>query len=212
MADALIEFGFEPDYYDEYYNNFEQYSKDKIEDSENKSNRKKVACSKKIIPLEIYNNVRKCIIGQDDALKNIITTIVRNNTTNNPQFKSNIFLIGETGNGKTESIKQIAKQLDLPYVIEDSSKYTQEGYVGVSVEQAIIDLINAAQGDLKKASRGIIVFDEIDKKTDTDERESGVATTSVQESMLKMVEGTTMQTNLGSFDTGLINFYFYWCL
>lgn len=211
MADTLIEFGFEQDYYNNNFSNFEQsYINTNINNNNvNLISKKNVIQSKKkIIPSEIYNKVRRYIIGQDEALKTIITTIIKNNTTTNPQFKSNIFLIGQTGNGKTESIKQIAKQLDLPYVIEDASKYTQEGYVGENVEQALVNLINVAQGDLKKASRGIIVFDEIDKKTDTGDRDSGVATTSVQESLLKLVEGTTIQTIKGRFDTGFITFIF----
>lgn len=220
MLNALDDIGYVPEYYDEYYDNISEYynksgslserNLDKNIASPNKlaKDSSKKAINKKINPLEIYNNVRKYIIGQDDAIKDIITTIVRNNSTINPQFKSNMFLIGETGNGKTESVKQIANQLDLPFVIEDASKYTQEGYVGASVEQAIINLINVSGGDLRKASRGIIVFDEMDKKTDSGNRESGVATTSVQESLLKLVEGTTVLTTVGAFDTSLVTFVF----
>ena len=91
---------------------------------------------------KIYSNVTRRIIGQDEPIKVILSTIIRNSMTSNPQFKSNIFLIGGTGNGKSETIKQIAKELQIPYVLEDSSKYTQEGYVGDSVENSIVKLIS----------------------------------------------------------------------
>ena len=211
MLDVLDEMKFSSEYYDDLYDDMDEYYSKSLGSGNlyknNITSNKKIV-QKKINPVEIYNNVKKYIIGQDDAIKEIITTIIRNNTTTNPQFKSNIFLIGESGNGKTESVKQIANQLDLPYTIEDASKYTQEGYVGASVEQAIINLINVAGADLKKASRGIIIFDEIDKKTDSGDRESGVSTTSVQESLLKLVEGSNVLTTVGSFDTSLVTFIF----
>lgn len=216
MMDALYQAGFYSEDYDENYDSFQEdinnqklfnsnFSSKTAHSITTKNNKKK---SDKINPKQIFNNVTKAIVGQDEAIKEIITTIIRNNTTSNPQFKSNIFLIGESGNGKTESIKQIANQLDIPFVIEDASKYTQEGYVGVSVEQAVVNLINVAGTDLVKASRGIIVFDEMDKKTDSGNRESGVATTSVQESLLKLVEGSTVMTTVGLFDTSLVTFIF----
>ena len=154
---------------------------------------------------KIYSNVTRRIIGQDEPIKVILSTIIRNSMTSNPQFKSNIFLIGGTGNGKSETIKQIAKELQIPYVLEDSSKYTQEGYVGDSVENSIVKLINQAGGDIQRAERGIIIFDEIDKKTDNGDR-SGVSTTSVQDSLLKMLEGCNIMTNKGMFNTELVTF------
>lgn len=161
--------------------------------------------SKKINTYSVYNEVIKNVIGQDEQVKNVISILVRNNMTNNRHFKSNMFLIGGTGNGKSETIKQIAKNLDMPYVIEDAAKYTQEGYVGESVENALAKLIDAAGGDIKKAERGIVVFDEIDKKTDNGDR-SNVATTSVQDGLLKMLEGAIIYTSKGAINTELITF------
>lgn len=159
----------------------------------------------KINTYSIYNEVIKNVIGQDEQVKNVISILVRNNMTTNRHFKSNMFLIGGTGNGKSETIKQIAKNLDMPYVIEDAAKYTQEGYVGESVENALAKLIDAAGGDIKKAERGIVVFDEIDKKTDNGDR-SNVATTSVQDGLLKMLEGAIIHTSKGAINTELITF------
>ena len=167
-------------------------------------NKEKNEVKSKINPYQVYKKISSKVIGQDDQIKNIISIIIINNMTNNAYVKSNIFLIGGTGNGKSETIKQIAKELDIPYVIEDSSKYTQEGYVGDSVQDAVIKLINEAK-DLKKAEHGIIVFDEIDKKTDNGDR-SNVATTSVQDSLLKMLEGTNIHTNIGTISTEHITF------
>lgn len=153
----------------------------------------------------IYNRVTQKIIGQEDAIKTILATIVRNSISNSIYTKSNIFLIGGTGCGKSETVKQIAKELDLPFVLEDASKYTQEGYVGESVINALNKLISVAGGDIRRAERGIIIFDEIDKKTSNGEQ-SGVSTTSVQDSLLKMLEGATFQTNAGMINTEMITF------
>lgn len=161
--------------------------------------------TEKINAFNIYNKVTKNVIGQNEQVKSILSILIKNGMTDNPHFKSNIFLIGGTGNGKSETIKQIAKLLKRPYVIEDASKYTQEGYVGDSVENACSKLILEANGDIQMAERGIIVFDEIDKKTDNGDR-SGVSTTSVQDSLLKMLEGTKIQTNRGILNTELVTF------
>lgn len=161
--------------------------------------------SKKINVKNIYNRITKRIIGQDEAIKLILSTIFRNHISDTSYTKSNIFLIGGTGNGKSETVKQIAKELQIPYVLEDASKYTQEGYVGESVENAINKLIMEAQGDIVRAERGIIIFDEIDKKTSNGEQ-SGVSTTSVQDSLLKMLEGATFHTTQGKINTENITF------
>ncbi len=205
--------GFENDFDDEFYDIDNIYNKyNKLSNQTNNSNLvqfpkalPKPRKPKKINTYNVYNKVIKSVIGQDEQVKNIISILVRNNMTSNRHFKSNIFLIGGTGNGKSETIKQVASHLEIPYVIEDASKYTQEGYVGESVENALVKLINAAGGDIKKAERGILIFDEIDKKTDNGDR-SNVATTSVQDSLLKMLEGTIVHTSKGAINTELITF------
>jgi ATP-dependent Clp protease ATP-binding subunit ClpX len=191
---------------DDYYDYEAKYNaKYKHKNYLKKNNVISLPASKKINCLEIYQEVTKNVIGQDEQIKSIISILIRNNITNNEYFKSNIFLIGGTGNGKSETIKQIAKKLEIPYVLEDSSKYTQEGYVGDSVENSVVKLITTAGNDIKKAEHGIIIFDEIDKKTDNGDR-SGVSTTSVQDSLLKMLEGTVMHTPKGTINTEHITF------
>ena len=97
--------------------------------------------------------------------------------------------MGSTGVGKTEIIKQIAKQLDIPCVIEDATRYTIEGYKGNSIEDMIKHLYESADYDIELAERSILVIDEIDKKS-ANEDVSSISSTGVQQSLLKLLEGT----------------------
>ena len=108
-----------------------------------------------------------------------------------------------------ETIKQIAKRLNIPYTIEDATKYTQEGYYGADVNEMILNLLENANMDIKKAQNGIIVIDEIDKKAGH-EVSHDVAGTEVLKSLLKIIEGTTIKVpvemdyynvKLADFDT-----------
>ena len=145
----------------------------------------------------INNEVRQSIIGQDNAIKQILSTIYFNQKLYNSNLdddkvrnlKQNILLVGSTGVGKTEIIKQIAKQLDIPCVIEDATRYTISGYKGNSVEDMITHLYETADYDSDLAERGILVIDEIDKKS-TKEDVSSISSTGVQQSLLKLIEGT----------------------
>lgn len=140
---------------------------------------------------KVEKDVLKCIIGQDKPVRQILTSVYRGMSF--PTIKSNTLIIGNSGTGKTETIKQIAKRLDKPYTIEDATRYTQEGYRGASVEEMIYNLIANAGGDLKKAQNGILVIDEIDKKkSKSSETELDVAGGDVLKSLLKIIEGTTI--------------------
>lgn len=152
----------------------------------------------KIIDIEsIDEEVRKSIIGQDDAIKQILSTIYFNQRLYDSDLpddklrnlKQNILLVGSTGVGKTEIIKQIAKQLDIPCVIEDATRYTVEGYKGSSIEDMIKHLYESADYDIELAERSILVIDEIDKKSSNADV-SSIASTGVQQSLLKLLEGT----------------------
>ena len=164
---------------------------------------------KEILPdiKDLEKEVLKSIIGQDVAVRKIVTAIYR--AINFKTVKSNILVIGNSGTGKTETIKQIAKRLNIPYTIEDATKYTQEGYYGADVNEMILNLLENANMDIKKAQNGIIVIDEIDKKAGH-EVSHDVAGTEVLKSLLKIIEGTTIKVpvemdyynvKLADFDT-----------
>lgn len=138
-------------------------------------------------------------IGQNDA-KTILSVAIANHykrITYPPAdltiSKGNVLLIGPTGSGKTLLAKSVAKFLDVPFVVADATSLTEAGYVGDDVESMISMLLNAANGDVKKAERGIVFVDEIDKIARKGESTSitrDVSGEGVQQALLKLVEGT----------------------
>lgn len=138
---------------------------------------------------DLEKDVLKYIVGQDEQVRKIITAIYR--ALAFPTIKSNVLIIGNSGTGKTATIKQIAQTLDIPCTIEDATKYTQEGYYGADVSDMIFNLIESANDDIAKAWNGIIVIDEIDKKANSGDQHD-VAGVEVLKSLLKIIEGTTV--------------------
>jgi ATP-dependent Clp protease ATP-binding subunit ClpX len=138
-------------------------------------------------------------IGQNDA-KTILSVAIANHykritypPTDLTISKGNVLLIGPTGSGKTLLAKSVAKFLDVPFVVADATSLTEAGYVGDDVESMISMLLNAANGDVKKAERGIVFVDEIDKIARKGESTSitrDVSGEGVQQALLKLVEGT----------------------
>jgi len=140
------------------------------------------------------------IIGQHDA-KKVLSVAIANHykRINKPPKdieiqKGNVLIVGPTGSGKTLLAKSAAKYLKVPFIVADATSLTEAGYVGDDVESMISMLINAANGDIKLAERGIIFIDEIDKIARKGESTSitrDVSGEGVQQALLKLVEGTT---------------------
>ena len=161
---------------------------------QSKFNAKKDIAAKKAIQIPSFEDtltkVKKSIIGQDEAVCRAILAIYRGMKIRT--IKTNILIIGGTGTGKSETMKQISKELQLPYVIEDSTQYTKEGYVGASVNGIIRDLYFRANKDVNRTKNGLVIIDEIDKKVNHSYSDD-VAGDAVIHSLLKMTEGSSVK-------------------
>lgn len=103
------------------------------------------------------------IVGQDEAVYDLTRTIAVNQTSKNFRNKSHILISGPSGTGKTEMVRVIAKELDIPFFAANCPDYTKAGYYGKDVPSLLLGLITAANGDQEKAEHGILILDEIDK-------------------------------------------------
>ena len=107
--------------------------------------------------------------------------------------KSNIVMVGSTGTGKTLLVRTIARLLKVPFAMVDATVLTEAGYVGEDVESLLVRLLQAADGDVKKAEKGIVFIDEIDKiarKSDNPSITRDVGGEGVQQGLLKLLEGS----------------------
>ena len=154
-------------------------------------------------PREIFEFLDSWVIGQDRAKRALSVAVynhykrVRSREAGNEEdmygTKSNILLLGPTGTGKTHLARCLARLLDVPFAIVDATALTEAGYVGEDVENILLRLIQEAGGDIKKAERGIIYVDEIDKIGRKGENASitrDVSGEGVQQALLKIIEGT----------------------
>lgn len=152
-------------------------------------------------PAEIKKILDEYVIGQERA-KKILSVAVHNHykriearksVTDVELQKSNILLIGPTGTGKTLLAQTLAKILNVPFTIADATTLTEAGYVGEDVENIILSLLQAADYDIERTTKGIIYIDEIDKisrKTDSPSITRDVSGEGVQQALLKIIEGT----------------------
>lgn len=153
-------------------------------------------------PSALVRMLDQYLIGQERA-KKILSVAIWNHfkrsfgTFRTPVQKSNVWLVGPSGSGKTAMVQLLADHLDIPFVSIDASTITESGYVGEDPEVVIARLFVAAEGNLEATQKGIVFIDEIDKlaKSASHVGQRDIKGAGVQQSLLKIIEGTTVAIN-----------------
>jgi len=147
--------------------------------------------AKKVMSVAVYNHYKR-VISEENPEKYPDQTDVEIE-------KSNMLMIGPTGSGKTYMVKTIAKILNVPLAITDATSLTEAGYIGDDVESVLSKLLAAADNDVERAEHGIVFIDEIDKLAKKQEtRSRDVSGESVQQGLLKILEGSEVEVPVGS--------------
>lgn len=163
---------------------------------------------------QIYNRVKETIISQDEQIMQILTSLFKNQRVINAnlgsdmisKLKENIIIYGATGTGKTEILKRIASNYNVPIVIEDATTLSETGYVGRNITDMLDDLYLASGKNLEIAEKGILVIDEFDKLSEKpNDGQTHISRTGVQRSLLKLLDGSTFYFNDLKFDTSRLS-------
>lgn len=162
---------------------------------------------------QMYSEIKKTIISQDEQIMQILTSLFKNQKVVNGKFdidmisklKENLIIYGSTGTGKTEILKRIAKIYKVPIVIEDATSLTESGFVGRDIQDMLNDLYLASGKDIESAQKGILVIDEFDKLAEKGSARSHVSREGVQRSLLKLLDGTEYYFNGLTFNTSKLS-------
>jgi len=149
--------------------------------------------TKEINAHKLYEEIRKTVKGQDEAIKKIVTVIWKNYSSDD--VTNNMLVVGPSGVGKTEIFRQLAKLLDIPLLVSNVSGLSQAGYVGNSTDSILTNLLALTKGDVSKAERAIVILDEFDKLAYTSYEDGKISTAGVQDELLKIVEDGTFAIN-----------------
>lgn len=176
-----------------------------IKDNDNKNNRNTYTMSK------LKNKIDKLVMGQDEAKKQLIVELYKHYGPNNMKA-NNVFLVGDSGVGKTYLVRSLADIMNVPYLEVDITAYSETGYKGRDITEFLDELIIQQKGVSKNIEKAIIFLDEIDKMTTT--TNSGESSTKVQHALLKIIEGMKYSYNIpygnqilkGTIDTSKIMF------
>ena len=193
--DKLIEAG---NYIKEVVQDKIKSGKDLLEEQEKKENKKPKHVLKREESLgfnlaTLRKNVLSSIVGQDEAVYDLTRTIAVNQTSNNFRNKSHILISGPSGTGKTEMVRVVARELDIPFFAANCPDYTKAGYYGKDVPSILLGLINAANGDQQKAQHGILILDEIDKLVTYEDKGFGKA---VLHELLKILDRDVIEIDV----------------
>lgn len=185
-----------------------QMGRSKVKKSSKEDLKKEFDFSKVEKPHKVKEMLDKYVVGQEQAKKAISVAVYNHykrvqadiEEDNDVELeKSNILLLGPTGCGKTYLVKTLAKLLNVPLAIADATSLTEAGYIGDDIESVVSKLLAAADNDVNRAERGIIFVDEIDKIAKKKEtRSRDVSGESVQQGMLKLLEGSEIEVPVGA--------------
>lgn len=153
---------------------------------------------------KLYSEITSYVIGQDEPIKKILTAIWKHYNGYSNESSRNILINGSTGVGKTEIFRVLTEIINIPCYTTSATSYSATGYRGRDVEDMLVSLLAKANGDIEEAQNGILIIDEIDKLSQSDNI-SSVNQRDVQEGLLKLVEGGTFyiewKDQVYTFDT-----------